>query len=120
MFNFKCKQKDVEVKSNTEEELERLVAVIERKDAEIKALKDLMSNTITASTFVFDFDAVKVFSVERMLRDGAPCTIIGYMNKEESIVDGNKVTNEKVKEWYYYCNQDQHENIVKEFRAHMK
>ena len=120
MFNFKCKQNDVEVKSNTEEELERLVAVIERKDAEIKALKDLISNNVTSSTFVFDFDAVKAFSVERMLRDGHPCTVIGYMVKTEEFVDGNKVTNEKPKEWYYYCNQEQHEKVVAAFIKNMK
>ena len=99
-------------------ENEALKKKLAAKDQEIKRLSDLISNTVTSSTFAFDFDAVRVFSIERMIRDNSPCTVIGYILQEEESKDGVVIFNEKVKEWYYYCNQEQHESLVKQFKEH--
>lgn len=101
-----------------DQEIERLGGAVENRNTEIKRLSELISNTVTSSTFAFDFDAVRVFSIERMIRDNSPCTVIGYILQEEESKDGVVIFNEKVKEWYYYCNQEQHESLVKQFKEH--
>lgn len=56
-----------------------------------------------------DFNTLNAFSIERMVKDHGPCTIIGYYP------DPNEKSKEKVKEWYIYCDDAVHENLVKQF-----
>ena len=92
--------------------------------ARVKQLEDQL-NTIfhetTNDDFVFDFNAVNVFSLERNWKDHRPCTIIGYtLSEPYAQTDGNVQTKEVVREWYLYCSKEQHAKLVEQFRNAMK
>ena len=83
--------------------------------------KRLVGEMETASVAV-DWDAMKVFSVERMWDNGLPKTILGYMLSEPVVTtegeNEQRVTNKDiVREWTLYCSADKHEQLVKEFTA---
>lgn len=120
MFWF-CKKKTDEQLENALLSKSELTKKVEKLEQEVKNYEEVLKriNTeIPASSFSFDFDAVKVFSIERNINDNRPVTIIGYFLPEARIVEqeGNVVTNDVVREWYLYCNQEQHEKLVEEFR----
>lgn len=115
----------------TDEQLENallskseLTKKVEKLEAEIKAYEETLkqiNNEIPSSTFVFDFKAVKAFSVERNINNNVPVTIIGYFLPEARVTEENGiVTTDTVREWYFYCNQEQHEKLVEEFRKSKK
>lgn len=66
--------------------------------------------------FVFNFNAVKVFSVERNWHNDRPCTIVGYI-VDESGENGMKPS---IKEWYLYCSKEQHAKLVEQFKKAME
>jgi len=71
--------------------------------------KDLRARETSIESYAVDFDKLNAFSVERQFDDkGNPYTTIGWL-------DQNSVS----QEWYLYANQDAHEQLVKEFRAHL-
>lgn len=82
-------------------------------DAYQKRLESEMAN----ASFAIDWDAMRVFSVERMWENGLPKTIIGYMLEEPvTVVEGDVTTKDVVREWTLYCSADKHEELVKEFK----
>ena len=77
----------------------------EVKDVEIR--KDVQS-----SEFVINWKNLDAFSVERMGDPKESYTIIGYWNTS----GGER----EVAEWKFYCSQEQHNKLAKEFRESMK
>lgn len=119
---FKCKNKidqnlDLIAANNKIDEQKE---IIDEQQAEILRLRSLISNSVTASSFVFDFKSMRAFSVERIIRDGQPTTIIGYLLQEVENKDGTIKTQDKVREWFFNCNQEQHEKLVHEFEKAKK
>jgi hypothetical protein len=87
-------------------------------DAYKKRLESEMSNASVA----IDWDAMKVFSVERMWDNGLPKTVLGYMLSEPVVTtegEGEQRVTFKdiVREWTLYCSADKHEELVKQFIA---
>ena len=86
-------------------------------DAYKKRLETEMAN----ASFAIDWDAMKVFSVERNWDNGLPYTILGYMLSEPAIhTEGEggepRITyKDVVREWTLYCSAEKHEQLVKEF-----
>ena len=81
-------------------------------DAYKKRLDSEMKNASVA----IDWDAMKVFSVERMWENGIPKTILGYMLSEPVVItEGEVTTKDVVREWTLYCSVEKHEELVKEF-----
>jgi len=83
--------------------------------------KRLESEMVNASVAI-DWDAMKVFSVERMWENGIPKTILGYMLSEPMVTtsgEGIERVTEKeiVREWTLYCSAEKHEVLVLEFNA---
>ena len=72
------------------------------------------------SSFAIDWDAMKVFSVERNF-SATPTTILGYMLSEPAIhTEGEggepRITyKDVVREWTLHCSPEKHEQLVKEF-----
>jgi len=79
------------------EEVDRLRQTLE--DQKKHARSELVS---------FDFKAVKVFSIEREWDSRGTHTTIGY------------IVNDEVKQWVFFCSEDQHERLVKEFQQSRK
>ena len=95
--------------------IEQLEAQIKRMhdEAECAKLKD-----IATSNFAIDFNKMRVCALERNMHNGMVCTIIGHLIAEP-VGDTGKFK-EHVKEYYFYCSQEQHEKLIKEFEAHKK
>lgn len=110
MFNLQYKFKAQELQKKVDEQ--------EQKIKNFEEILDKINADIPASSFAFDFDTVKVFSIERNVNQNKPVTIIGYFLPEARVVenDNGVITNDIVREWYLYCNQEQHEKLVEEFR----
>lgn len=112
---------DIAEKNRRIDDLER--EITRYADALSDARKKIQEFTDSArsSTFSFDFNAVKVFSIERNFHDNRLCTIIGYLLPEPVVVtEGETTTRDVVREWYLYCDNTQHEAIVKAFEASRK
>lgn len=104
-----------------EREIDRYSEALARERTNIEEFKQTIVNVARESTFSFDFKAVKVFSIERNIKNQLPCTIIGYLLPEPVVVtEGNTTTKEVVREWYLYCSDTQHEQLVKEFKESRK
>ena len=112
--------------SNLKVELENLKQENEKlmyaNDAYRKRLVGEMEN----ASFAIDWNAMKVFSIERVWDNGIPKTILGYMLSEPAIhTEGEggepRVTyKDIVREWTLYCSAEKHEQLVKEFNEYLK
>ena len=71
-----------------------------------------------AAIFEIDFDAVKVFSIERM-KDPQKgyYTNIGYLLPTETVTGGTIANTDEVKEWVLFCSIYQHNELVNKFRG---
>jgi hypothetical protein len=101
--------------SNLKVELKNL----KRENAELKSINDAYQNRrneeMATASFATDWDAMKVFSVERNF-SGEPTTILGYMLSEPATHTEEQVTyKDVVREWTLHCSPAKHEELVKEF-----
>lgn len=105
-------------------ENERLKNDIISRDALIKSLQadldrlreekeEKVRADVQASTFVIDWKNMDAFSIERMGDAKEAYTIIGYYTHS---ADGSR----EVSEWKFYCSQEQHDKLAKEFEAQRK
>ncbi len=113
MFNwFKSDYNDREV--------QELKGRIEIRDNEIKMLHaqinemqlakvDEIKADVNSSDFEINWDEMNAFSIERMGDHQSAYTVIGYYMKDEHGVN-------HVHEWKFYCSQEQHNKLAKEFR----
>lgn len=72
-----------------------------RQEVDQKVIDD-----IEKATFVFDFTAMRVFSLERLGWDKQAYSVIGYIKDDGEIA-----------EWKFYCTHEQHEKLAEEFRS---
>lgn len=87
-------------------ERDQALAEVERLKNKIQQIDDAVSD----ADMSIDFNAVNVFSVERNTKDDLPCTIVGFLIK-----DGETFRH---LEWYLYCSERVHKNIITDFEAH--
>ena len=82
----------------------------------VKEYETLLQGEMASASFGIDWDAMKVFSVERNWNNGCPQTILGYMLSEPAVHTEEQVTyKDVVREWTLHCSADKHEELVKEF-----
>jgi hypothetical protein len=100
------------------------LATLEKENKELKYANDVyknrLENEMANASFAVDWDAMKVFSVERMWENGLPKTVLGYMLSEPVVTtegEGEQRVTYKdiVREWTLYCSAEKHEQLVKEF-----
>lgn len=92
--NCSCSEQDKLIKSY-EADLKRL-----QKKQDDAVVKDCQT-----SEFVVDWSKMNAFSIERHGGEKEAYTIIGYHDK-----------NNDVEEWKFYCSQEQHNKLAKEFK----
>ena len=112
MFNKRDKIKQLE------KEILDLKTTIDAKNSEIQeyALKDKnATEKLRSSTFIFDFSAVRVFSIERLWRSDRAQTSIGFINPDPSPGD-----NRKYIEWYFDCDEAVHEDLCNQWKEWIK
>lgn len=120
MFWFCKKQTDEQPLNEglSKAELQKKVDSLEQMVESYKKTIEKINADVTASTFYFDFNSVKAFSIERNCNDNRPVTIIGFFLPEARISEENGfVTTDVIREWYLYCDQEQHEKLVEQFKA---
>jgi hypothetical protein len=105
-----------------DKKVKHLTQELEQRDKVIQALReeiqDLRQNRLTQqeqeirdSEFSVDWQRMRAFSIERNMKDGNPCTIIGYLKLD-------KDNNDCVSEWFLYCNAETHRRLVAEFNQY--
>ena len=112
MFNNLNKIKD------QQEEILFLKDTIDAKNSKIQeyALKDKnATDKLRSSTFIFDFNAVTVFSIERIWRAGRAQTSIGFINPDPYSGDSRKYI-----EWYFDCDETVHEDLCNQWKEWIK
>lgn len=101
MWSWEKKDKGIDRTINKiEVKIDELIA--ERDD--LKTQLDAMKKSLSDEPFALDFEVVKVFSIERNIHDGEPCTIIGYLGENQNMI-----------EWYWYCSARRHKELVEAF-----
>jgi hypothetical protein len=104
-----------------EREIERYAHALQKEREAAQDYKKAIEHSARSASFEFDFKAVNVFSVERNMKDGVPVTIIGYLLAEPVVfTEGESSTKDVVREWYLYCDDKQHESVVKAFKDSRK
>lgn len=104
--------------SNLKVELENLKQENEKLKYSNEAYRSRLVGEMETASFAIDWDAMKVFSVERNWQNGIPYTILGYMLSEPAVHTEETVTyKDVVREWTLYCSAAKHEELVKEFTA---
>lgn len=105
-----------------EREVQRYSEALQQERNNFENFKKSIDDAARSSSFFFDFNSVKAFSVERnTAADGKPVTIIGYLLPEPVVVtDSETTTKDIVREWYLHCDEKQHEAIVKAFKESRK
>lgn len=98
-------------------------SLAEKLQREVKQLQERLNvafHETTEADFIFNFNAVKAFSVERNWHNDRPCTIIGYVLQEPvTMTEDNVTTKDVVREWYLYCSKEQHAKVVEQFNKSM-
>lgn len=103
------------------DENKKLKADLEQLQEKYQQILEMVNGELVTSSVSFDFNAVKVFAVERNINNGRPCTIVGYLLPEPSVTeDGGVITKDVVREWYIYTNAENHEKLVEAFKASQK
>jgi hypothetical protein len=98
---------------------------VERDDLRIENIRLKADNTayrqriemeFASASFGIDWDAMKVFSIERNWSNGFPTTILGYMLSEPAVhTEGTVTYKDVVREWTLHCSAEKHEQLVSEF-----
>lgn len=90
----------------------------DRLDNLEKVLAEINSD-LTKAKPVIDFDLMRIFSIERLVNDNKPCTIIGYFIAEPVLSSDGEMIVQKdvVHQWYLYCNNERHEELISDFKA---
>lgn len=94
-------------------EIDRLNALVDQLQLENKTLNEQILNDARSATMVIDFANMDVFSVERVVGNSGPDTIIGHW-----VVDADGVKNSA--EWVLHCTTETHEKLVDEFKNSIK
>lgn len=102
--------------SDLKVQIEDLKKENEKLQYAVDAYKKRLESEMANASFAIDWEAMKVFSVERMWENGLPKTVLGYMLSEPVVVtEGEVTTKDVVREWTLYCSAEKHEELVKEF-----
>lgn len=106
------------------ERLEQLVksdevaynALVEFYDKRNKELEDPARDLPVA----LNFGSMDAFSVERMVQNGSPVTVVGYKLRKDVRHNNGTDTTYEIKEWYLYCSDKVHKDVVKQFNEYME
>lgn len=107
--------------SDMKVELENLKKENEKLQYAVDAYRKRLESEFANASFAIDWDAMNVFSVERMWDNGIPKTVLGYILSEPVVYtqddDQRIVHKDIVREWTLYCSAEKHEELVKEFNG---
>jgi hypothetical protein len=82
---------------------------IELLQEQLAALRSEQAKAVADSSFAVDFNRMGAYSIERIIQNGRPVTVVGHWTGPND---------ENAGEWFFHCNQDTHERLVDEFRQY--
>lgn len=106
--------------NDTQRELDTALAKVQSLKKEIERLNGIIENIdndVTAATPMIDFDSMRIFSIERIVHNGKPATIIGHWQNDPVVSNDNIVDRIVSREWNLYCNNEQHAALVERYNA---
>lgn len=107
---FRCKE-DVDRIFDLENEVHDL----KKENTRLKDTKEYeFKKDLDGSAFEFDFKAVNAFSIERIVDNKTPHTVIGYIRSK--CEDGSV----NIGEWRFYCSQKEHNRLAEKFVEYTK
>ena len=119
-FNKLDKQLELEIEK-TKRELERLTSTNANLAARIQELTERIEGEYSKATYAIDWREMNAFSVERIMENGVPKTLIGYLLTEPVVTTDDNVTyKDLVREWTLYCSHEEHQRLVKQFEQYKK
>lgn len=82
----------------------------------IKNYDDALMKENRNAEFIFDFERMNAFAIERIFSSGGYKTIIGY---QLDIVDekGNKT--KQIKEWSLFCSIEKHNELAAQLKEYL-
>jgi hypothetical protein len=96
-------------------ELEAEVETLKREITRLKDTKEYeFKKDLDGSAFEFDFKAVNAFSIERIVDNKTPHTVVGYIRGK---CENGSVN---VGEWRFYCSQKEHNRLAEKFAEYIK
>lgn len=103
----------------------KLKKQVEELTTELNNTKAVIANLnkkIADVDFVINWKEMNAFSVERMVNDNLPVTVIGYFIEEPVFNQGVDmwVPKKVVCEWYLHCNEDRHNELARQFKEYLK
>jgi hypothetical protein len=116
---FGSKQRKIDELELENAELADKLAELKDKEKRKQRLDDNLCDAfgeLYKSSFAFDWKTGKAFSIERIQQWNEyhehyiPTTVIGYYKNEEGAIG----------EWRFYCSQEEHERLVKDFNDYKK
>ena len=114
------KRFDLAILKDKNTNLAKELEVMTAKYNAVKNTLDELNKQVVDGSVGFDFNKVDAFSVERMVVDNKPCTIIGYHIKKQELNEGKLSENTELQQWYLYCSAEWHEKLVQQFNANRK
>lgn len=89
--------------------------------AQLESIQKTIQNEQRNAEFVIDWKKMNAFSIERMMENNIPKTVIGYMLTEPVVTTENGVTyKDVVREWTLYCSDERHSELANEFKKARK
>ena len=67
-----------------------------------------------------NFGSMDAFSVERIVQNGNPVTVVGYKLRKDVRHNNSTDTTYEIKEWYLHCSDKVHKDVVKQFNDYME
>lgn len=119
MFNTKVRELKRDV-----ERLEQLVKAQENAYKELADYCDKRTRELQDEArdlpVTLNFGWMDAFSVERIIKEGYPVTVVGYKLRKDVRHDNRTDTTYEIKEWYLHCSEKVHRDVVKQFNQYME
>ena len=99
-------------KSGKDHLIEELKTIIKKNNTEIDYLTEQnnqksLSELVNAD-YVIDFNLLNPFSIERIIKNNAGTTVLGYFD-----------TKGEPREWFLHCSLDMHQRLANEFKEYI-
>lgn len=119
MFNTKVRELKRDV-----ERLEQLVNAQDNAYKELAEFCDKRTKELQDEArdlpVTLNFGWMDAFSVERVVQNGYPLTVVGYKLRKDSRHSNGNDTTYEIKEWYLHCSEKVHRDVVKQFNQYME
>lgn len=100
------------IKTGTDYLIEEYETIIDTKNKQISKLTEeknqMFLSDLVKSDYVIDFNLLNPFSIERIIKNDAVTTVLGYFD-----------TKGEPREWYLECSFDMHQRLATEFKEYI-